>query len=62
MLFRLGLEVPDVDVAVLVAIADADTHACHHCAGRVGAVRAGRNQTDVAVALSFGLQVLADAQ
>ena len=46
---RLGLEVGHVDVAVGVAGDDDDAHAGHLRRRRIGAVRGGRNQADVAM-------------
>ena len=45
----LGLEVGDIDVAVVVAIDDDDLHVAHLGGGRVGAVRRFRDQADLAV-------------
>ena len=53
VLFALGLQVCHIDVALLVALGNDYSHASHLCAGGVGAVGAGWNQADVAVALAF---------
>jgi hypothetical protein len=50
VLLGLGLEVGDVDVAVVVAVDHHHLHAAHLRRGRVGAVRRLRDQADVAVA------------
>ena len=48
----LALQVVEVDVAVLVARDHDDAHARHHGAGRVRAVRARRDQADVAAVVT----------
>ena len=60
VLLGLGAQVVDVDVAVLVASDHHHLHARHDGAGRVGAVRAVGDQTDVAVALPAGRVVRPD--
>ncbi len=50
--FGLGLEVGDVDVALLVAGDGDDLHAGHDGAGGVGAVGGGGDEADVAVAFA----------
>ena len=50
MLGRLRLEVVHVDVAGFLAGDDHDAHAGHAGAGRIGAMRGGGDQADVAVA------------
>ena len=49
MLFSGGFEIGNIDVAVLIALRHHDLHTAHLCAGWVGAVCAGRDQTDVAM-------------
>jgi hypothetical protein len=58
--FGLGLEVGDVDVAVVVAIDDDDLHVAHLRGRRVGAVRRFRDQADVAVAFAAAGVVAGD--
>jgi hypothetical protein len=60
--FALGLQVGEVDVAVLVALGDHDLHAHHLRRGRVGAVRALRDQADVALRLAAAGVPGADGQ
>ena len=62
MLVDLGVEVVEVDVAVVVAGDHDDAHAGHHRAGGVGAVRAGRDQADVALGLAARAVVGADRE
>jgi hypothetical protein len=49
---RLRFEVAHVDVAVGVAGDDDDAHARHLRRRRIGAVRGGRNEADVAMTLA----------
>ena len=58
----LAVQVGEVDVAVGVAGDHDHPHAGHHRAGRVGAVRAGRDQADVAAGVAVGAVVGADGQ
>ncbi len=60
MLFRLGLEIINIDVAIRAAIDDDDAHARHGGAGRIGAMRRGRDKADVAMALPPRLMIVAD--
>ena len=55
VLFALGLEVRHVDVALRIASRHHHLHARHLRAGGIGAVGAGGNEADVAMALAFGL-------
>ena len=57
VLLALGLQVGHVHVAVLVALGHDHGHADHLRAGGVGAVGAGRDQADVAVALALSAVV-----
>ena len=50
--FGLGLEVGDIDVAVLIAIDDDDLHVGHLGRRRVGAMRRFRDQADIAMAVA----------
>ncbi|OIQ66860.1 hypothetical protein GALL_515680 [mine drainage metagenome] len=52
VLFAFGLEVGHIDIAIGIASGDHDLHAGHGGASRVGAVRAARDQADVAVGLA----------
>src|SRR5690606_28372155 len=47
-----GAQVGDIDVAIVVAFDDDDLHAGHLRTGRVGTVRRGRDEADVAVAFT----------
>ena len=59
----LGLQVVEVDLALLAAgLDDDDAHAGHHRRGGVGAVRARRDQADVAVRVAVGAVVVVDRQ
>ena len=59
----LGPQVVEIDLALLSAgLDDDDPQSGHHRAGRVGAVRAGRNQADVAMILAIGAQVVVDRE
>ena len=62
MLLRLGAEIVDVDVASGVAGHHHDLHARHAGGGRIGAVRRGGDQADVAVRLAARGVVAADRQ
>ena len=62
MPFRLGAQVVQVDVAVVVAGDHHHIHAGHDRARRVGAVGRGRYQAHVTLALALLLLVLADHQ
>jgi hypothetical protein len=62
VLRALGLQVGEVDVAVRVALGDHDLHAHHLRRGRVGAVRALRDQADVALRLAAAGVPGADGQ
>src|SRR5690606_36804297 len=48
----LRAQVVEIDVAVVAAFHHFDTQSCHRRGGGVGAVRTGRNQTDVAMGLA----------
>ena len=61
VLGHLALEVAEIDVAVLVAAHDHDAKAHHLRTRRVGAVRRGRNQADVA-RLTFPFVVRTDGE
>ena len=52
VLFRLGAQIGDVDIAPAVAGDHHDLHAGHLGGGRIGAVRGGGDQADVAVRLA----------
>ena len=52
MAFGLGLEIGEIDVALIVAVDNDNLEAGHLRRGRVGAVRRAGNQTDVAVPLT----------
>ena len=52
MLRRLGVQIGDIDIAVRVAGHHHDLHAGHAGGGRIGAVRGGRDQADVAMRLA----------
>ena len=52
----------EVDVTVLAAVDDDHPHADHRRRRRVGAVRTGRDQADVAVALPAGRVVVGDGE
>ena len=56
VLVRLGLEVVEVDVAVVVARHDDDAHAGHHRARGVGAVRRRGDEADRARRLAPALR------
>ena len=58
----LGLEVGEIDIAVLVAGHDSHRHPGHHRARRIGAVRRARDQADAAPALAAALVIAADHQ
>ncbi len=62
VLRRLGPQIREVDVALLVAGHDHRPHPGHGRAGGIGAVRGGRYQDDVAVTLSAGTVERADDQ
>ena len=62
VLFALGLQVGQIDVALLVALGDHHLQARHLRAGRVGAVRAAGDQADVALAIAAGRVPGADGQ
>ncbi len=62
VLLGLGLQVAEIDVAVVVAGGDHDLHADHAGRGRVGAVGRGRDQAHVAVAFAARFMVLLDHQ
>ena len=58
----LGVQVRVVDRAVRGGGDDDDLHAGEHGGGRVGAVRGGRDQADVALGVAAGEVVAADGQ
>ena len=62
MLLHLALEVGKVDVPRLVAADDDDAQAHHLCARRIGAVRRGRNQADIALGLAARGVIVADGE
>ena len=62
VLLALGLQVRHVDVALRIASCHDHLHAHHLGAGRIGAVGAGRNEADVAMALAFGFMERFDDQ
>ncbi len=62
MLLRLGAQIVDVDVAARVAGDHHDVHARHAGGGRVGAVRGGGDQADLAVRLAARGVIGADGQ
>jgi hypothetical protein len=55
-------EVVEVDVAIAVTSDDHDAHPGHHRRRSVGAVRAGRDQADVAAGLATAAVIGADRQ
>ncbi len=57
VLCRLRLEVGDIDVPLRVRCDHHHTHSGHHCARRIGAVRAHRNQTDIAMQIASAMVV-----
>lgn len=57
MLFSLGLQVNQINVSVVVGLDNDDLHAAHDSGGWVGSVGGLRNQADLSVALSLGLEV-----
>ena len=50
-------QVRHVDIAILVALDQYDLHAAHRCAGRIGAVRRGRYQRNVAVHITARMMI-----
>ena len=62
VLGRLRAQVVQVDRAVVVALDNDHLHAGHHRGGGVGAVRAGRDQADVAVLVALRPVVAADRE
>ncbi len=62
MLFGLGAEIIDIDVAARVACHHHDVHADHRSRGRVGAVRRGGDQADLAVRLAAREVIAPDRQ
>ena len=62
MLLRLGAEIVDVDVAARVAGHHHDLHADHAGGGRIGAVRGGGDQADLAMRLAARGVIGADRQ
>jgi hypothetical protein len=52
MLLGLGLQIVQIDVAVLIAGHDDHLHSGHLGGGRIGAVSRGWNQADVAPAFA----------
>ena len=60
MQLRLCSQIIQINVAVGIASYANDRKSCHHRAGRVGAVRRLRNQTDVADVFPTTLVKLAD--
>ena len=62
MLLCLGAQIADVHVPFVVAGDDDDAHAGHDRAGRIGAVRRGRNEDDVAPAVPARLMPGPDHQ
>src|SRR5690606_29020627 len=59
VLLDLGAQVLDVDLAVVGGPDDDDLHAGHDRAGRVGAVRGGRDEADRALLVAVGAVVAA---
>ena len=59
---HLGPQVVEVNVAVLTAAHHHDPHSDHGGGRRVGAVRAGRDQADVAIGLAAAGMVVTDGQ
>ncbi len=62
VLFALGLQIGHVHIALVVAAGDDHLQARHLRAGRVGAVGAGRDEADGAVALALACVVGANRQ
>ena len=62
VLLGLRLEVGDVDVAVVEAAHHDDIHARHGRAGRIGAVRRGRDQADGAMRVAARQMIAADGE
>ncbi len=62
VLLDLRPQVLDVDLAVLGGLHDDDLHAGHHGAGRVRAVRGGRDEADGALLVAVGPVVAADGE
>ena len=62
MLLRLGPEVVDVDVAARVAGDHHHLHAGHRGGRRIGAVRGGGDQADVAMRLAARGVIAADRE
>ena len=62
VLVRLGLEVVEVDVAVVVALHDHDAHAGHDRARGVGAVRRLGDEAHGARVLTLARVVAADGE
>ncbi|MCY1517305.1 hypothetical protein D9M68_519800 [compost metagenome] len=62
VLLGFRTEIVHVDVAVFTHLDDDDLHAGHLRGGRVGAVRRGRDQADVAMAVAVGDVIGADRQ
>ena len=62
MLRRLGAEIVDIDVAARVAGDHHDLHADHAGGGRIGAVRGGGDQADLAMRLAARGVIAADRQ
>jgi hypothetical protein len=60
VLSDLRAQIVEVDVTVAITTDDHDTHPGHHGRGRVGAVRAGRDEADIAAGLAAATVVGAD--
>src|SRR4030095_11650489 len=58
MLFSLASQVVEIDVAIFAAGNWHDFHSSHHRARRICAMRACRNQADVAMTFAARLMVL----
>ncbi|CUH41249.1 hypothetical protein RUM4293_00117 [Ruegeria atlantica] len=62
MLFRLGAEVGQIDIALVIGLHRHNLIAHHLRRGRVGAMRRGRDQADIAVPFAAGEVIVADGQ
>ena len=62
VVFGFLAEIVDIHVALVITADQYYAHAGHHRRGRVGTVRRGRDQTDVAMLVAIGFMELADRQ
>ena len=58
----LRFQVFDINVAGFVTFDNDNPHARHNCAGRIGAMRVGRDQANIPRALTLRFEILADSQ